>query len=905
MVEVVSRDAELASLHAFIGDVERGPAALVLEGEAGIGKSTLWLAGIEAARARGFCVLSSRPAEAERDLAHAGLGDLFDDVLDGLLPALAPPRRRALEGALLREEPSEELVDRRALAVAVRGLLQLLSERGPTLLAVDDVQWLDSSSASALLFALRRLEASRVLLLVGRRSSADAPPSAIEQALGPDRVRRVVLGPLSVGAVHKVLRDRLGTPFPRQTLLRIHERSGGNPFFALELARALDGDVDPLGELPVPATLDELVRVRISALPAATREALALASALGTASEALLERAGVTAGVLEPALAANVIEREDGLVRFTHPLLSSVLYRDLGDGRRGLHGRLARIVDEPLLRARQLALSTDVADADIAGELDAAARLAADRGASAAAAELAEHALRLTRVDDHDERRRRSLAAARAHQAAGEWTRARAIAAGLLAEPEGGRLRAEVLVLFAELEGADRAARLLEEALRESEGHPALQSRIHCRLAWATRFRGGYVRALEHARAALELAEGLDDVELRERAEVVLSVLGWIVGTEETPRLPARAHDFATAVGGEQLVQEATLALVNTFAPSAGRGEARALLEREHREWRERDEARSARALWGLAWVEFWAGNWTLAAGHAEDAYDIATQYGLEVPQDHLPIALIAVHRGQLELARGHSERALELAETQFALHPPQHLAILGLVALLGGDEGEAESRFDQAHRQAAALGWGEPSIRWWSADHVEVLLELGRREDAVRVLDAWESDAARLGRAWVLAHATRCRGLAASAVADLDGAAVLLQQAVAQHEEVGDPFGRARALLALGVVHRRARQKRAARETIRASLAGFELVGAAPWAERARRELGTIGGRIRAEGLSAAELRVADLVSQGRTNREVAAALFLGERTVASHLTHIYAKLGVRSRTELARRLR
>jgi len=286
MVEVVSRDAELASLHAFIGDVERGPAALVLEGEAGIGKSTLWLAGIEAARARGFCVLSSRPAEAERDLAHAGLGDLFDDVLDGLLPALAPPRRRALEGALLREEPSEELVDRRALAVAVRGLLQLLSERGPTLLAVDDVQWLDSSSASALLFALRRLEASRVLLLVGRRSSADAPSSAIEQAFGPDRVRRVVLGPLSVGAVHKVLRDRLGTPFPRQTLLRIHERSGGNPFFALELARALDGDVDPLGELPVPATLDELVRVRISALPAATREALALASALGTASEA-------------------------------------------------------------------------------------------------------------------------------------------------------------------------------------------------------------------------------------------------------------------------------------------------------------------------------------------------------------------------------------------------------------------------------------------------------------------------------------------------------------------------------------------------------------------------------------------------------------------------------------------
>jgi DNA-binding CsgD family transcriptional regulator len=904
MVEIVSRDVELASLHAFIGAVEGGPAALVFEGEAGIGKSTLWRAGVEAARARDFHVLSSRPVEAERGLAHAGLGDLFDDVLDGLLPALAPPRRRALEIALLREDPSEELVDRRALAVAVRGLLQLLSERGPTLLAVDDVQWLDSSSSGALAFALRRLEASRLLLLLGRRSSAGAPPSAIEQALGADRVRRVALGPLSVGAVHKVLRDRLGTPFPRQTLLRIHERSGGNPFFALELARVLDGDVDPLGELPVPSTLEELVRGRISSLPAATREALELASALGAAPELLLERAGVAVGVLEPAIAANVIEREDGVVRFTHPLLSSVLYRDLGDERRSLHGRLAQIVDEPLLRARQLALSTDAADAEIAGELDAAAVLAADRGASAAAAELAEHALRLTPDEDHDERRHRSLVAARAHHAAGEWTRARTIAAGLLAEPEIGGLRAEVLVLFAELESADRAAQLLEEALLESTGRPALQSRIHCRLAWAKRFKGGYVQALEHARAALALAESLDDVELRERAEVVLSVLGWIVGTEKTLRLPARAHDFATAVGGEQLVQEATLALVNTLAPSAGRGEARALLEREHREWRERDEARSARALWGLAWVEFWAGNWTLAAAHADDAYDIAIQYGLEVPQDHLPIAMIAVYRGQLELAREHSERALELAEAQFALHPPQHLAILGLVALLGGDAAGAESLFDRAHQQAGALGWGEPSIRWWSADHVELLLELGRTGDAVRVLDAWESDAARLGRDWVLAQATRCRGLVASAEADIDGASSLLQQAVARHEEVGDPFGRARALLALGVVRRRARQKRAARDTIRESLAGFELVGAAPWVERARKELGTIGGRTSERGLTAAELRVADLVSQGRTNREVAAALFLGERTVASHLTHIYAKLGVRSRTELARRL-
>ena len=134
--------------------------------------------------------------------------------------------------------------------------------------------------------------------------------------------------------------------------------------------------------------------------------------------------------------------------------------------------------------------------------------------------------------------------------------------------------------------------------------------------------------------------------------------------------------------------------------------------------------------------------------------------------------------------------------------------------------------------------------------------------------------------------------------------AALLLQRAVDQHEEVGDPFGRARALLALGIVLRRARQKRGAREAIEAALAGFEQLGAATWVEKARSELGRIGGRTREEGLTAAERRVAVLVAEGRTNREVAAALFLTERTIASHLTHIYAKLGIRSRTELARLL-
>jgi DNA-binding CsgD family transcriptional regulator len=903
-IEIVGREEELSFLQALLDHARRGPAMLVLEGEAGIGKSTLWEAGVEHARAQGLTVLSSRPAEAERALGHVGLADLLEGVVDDAVSALLTPRRRALQVVLLQEEASGDPVDHRTLAVAVRDILQLLSERGPILIAIDDVQWLDPSSSRALAFALRRLDASPVSLLLARRLAEGAHQSEVEQAVGAGRVRHLVVAPLSVGALHRFLRDRVDRPFARQTLLRIHERSGGNPFFALELARVLDANVDPLQPLPVPETLEELVRTRIDELPTATRQALALASALGTPSESVLERAGVAADALRPAFAANVIERENGTIRFTHPLLSSVLYQDLGEERRGVHERVAGIVDDPLLRARHLALSRDTPDADVAAVLDDAASLAVDRGASAIAAELAEQALRLTPSDASNARHRRSLAAARAHHAAGEWTRARTIATDLLAGTEIGALRPEGLVLLAELESVDHAVELLEEALREAAGRPALQSFIHCRLAWATRFRNGYVRALEHARAALELAEELDDDLLQGRARVVQAILGWIVGDPETPQLPSRAHDFATALGGERLVQEATFAVVNTLASSVRRDEARTLLEREHREWRELDEPRSARALWGLSWVEFWAGRWALAAAHAGGAHDISIQYGLEVPQDHLPIALIAVHRGQLELAREHSQRALELAEEQFGLHPPQHMAILGLVALWSRDAAGAADWLGKADRQAAALGWGEPSIRWWSADFVELLLELGRIDDADQVLDVWEADASRLGREWVLAHVTRCRGLVAAARGNVEQALALLAEAVAQHEAVADPFGRARALLALGVVRRRGRQKRAAREAIEAALEGFESVGASGWAAKARGELGRIAGRRRQEGLTAAERRVAALVAEGRTNREVAAALFLGERTVASHLTHIYAKLGVRSRTELARRL-
>ena len=515
-VEVVGRDVEIGALSAFLDrrGAVRGPIAIALEGDAGIGKSTLWRAAVEEARGRGWRVLSSRPAESERALAHAGLGDLLDGALDEVLPALTAPRRQALEVALLIEEAPGGGVDQRALGVAVRSALELLAEDG-LVIAIDDLQWLDASSASAVGFALRRLPEADISLLWTRRLGEPQQSTAVEDALDDDRVERIRVGPLSVGATHQVLRSLLSHGLPRPTLLRLHAVSGGNPFYALELARALgaDGAVrDPTQPLPVPERLEELVSARLDGFEAPTHEVLVLASADARLTPTQLAGAGIEPGALDPALAANVIELAGGSVRLTHPLLASVLYQGLLPGeRQRVHGRLAEIAEDPLARARHLALSTDRPDADLAALLEAAARTTAAQGAPMVSAELGEHAMRLTPPERHADLDRRTAAAARSHLAAGEVERGRVLAAELAARAAPGADRAEALVLLAEAEDMPRAVPLLKEALLEPGAPAALRASIHQRLSLDVRFQEGLDAAEEHARAAVELAEQVGD----------------------------------------------------------------------------------------------------------------------------------------------------------------------------------------------------------------------------------------------------------------------------------------------------------------------------------------------------------------------------------------------------------
>ncbi|HEX5147445.1 MAG TPA: LuxR C-terminal-related transcriptional regulator, partial [Candidatus Limnocylindrales bacterium] len=669
----------------------------------------------------------------------------------------------------------------------------------------------------------------------------------------------------------------------------------------LARARSRDPSLDLIAPMAVPPSLERLVATRLETLVLPTREALLLIAAHGRMPVGLLKALGVAEDVLEPAVTAQVIETAGGVISFGHPLLASAVYQGVSShARRAAHERLATALEDPVERGRHLARASDATSDALAAELESAAIVARGRGMTLAAAELAEHALRFTPVDRDDDVHRRAIAAARAHLDAGAGTRARDIGAEVLAHAAPGVQRAEALVLASEIEDVGPAVHLLEQALTEAVGAHAMEADIHARLGSAGRATRGRAWAQRHTREALRLAEQLDDDSLRAETLMTIAFDRFDHGDPEGIELVEQAHTLVTSLARPHRVgwADTTMGWVLTFSSEYGR--SREWLKNQLDYWRDRDEEVRSDLLWLLALTEFWSGRWTQASGYANQVREISLQYE-EISTDHLSPALIALHRGQIAVARGHSQRALMLARGHLL---PQHEAILGICDLWSGSPAAALEHLVEADHKAAIRGWDEPNIRWWRSDHVEALLQLGRTDEAAELTADWEAAAMRVGRGRALVHVVRCRGLLAAARGDVATALELLERAADRYEAVGDPFNRGRALLALGVVRLRARQKRSARSAIQAAVATFETLGAVEWASTARAELARIGGRERIEGLSPSELRVAGLVAEGRTNREIASALFLGERTVASHLTHIYAKLGVRTRTELVRRM-
>ncbi len=910
---VLGREKELAVLHAFLEASARGPASCCLVGEAGIGKTTLWQAAVADARARGFEVLASRPAGGELQLSFASLGDLLGPSLRAVEDELAPPQRSALRVALLLEEPPAAPPDPRAIGLAVLSVLQQLALRAPVLVAIDDAQWVDGPTADALHFALRRLAQEPVGVLVAARPDDSLWRERLAGTAPEAAVSEVRLGRLSVAAIQRVVRVRLGIALPRPVLLRIHEASDGNPFYALELARALqsaDGDLRPGAELPVPESFLELVGDRIASLPDDAFEiALAVACISDRRVSALrgLGREGRVKAGLRAAVEAGVLAVDDDRVEFTHPLLATAVHARAGqEGRKRIHRLLAPLESDPEAQSRHLALAADGPGTELAGALDRGAKQAAGRGAPAVAAELSELAAAATPAEAQAERLRRMLEAAGAYVAAGAIEPARRILAALLDEAPAGDSRADVALRLAGLSPSlGESIALAVRAGRDAQSE-ATRARVH--LVYA---RGwpeiGMERALRHAQTALRLAEASGDRRLV--VDVLARLSLWRLWASRSPAdLLDRAISLERRSDGLRAYESPRMPLALWRMYQGRHTEARALFSELHAEATAAGHELATFELGDrLVDVALRAGNWSEADAHATELYELGEQIGHEhvVGLSAYWLALTDAHLGRVDEARETAALGARLARAAEAhVVLAMNLGVLGFLDISIGKDAEALSHLRPALDVVAEKQLGlvtHPTVPY----ALEALIGAGELDEARELLARFAHEARELDTPWGLALEARLRAQLEAAAGSPAAAVEAAEEALVLHEYGDWPFEQARSMLVLGRSLRRLKRRGDARRVLESALAILEQLPAPLWAELCREEIARLGLRRVAGGeLTESERRVAELAASGLTNREVAARLFLSPKTVEANLARAYRKLGIRSRAELGARI-
>jgi DNA-binding CsgD family transcriptional regulator len=918
VANVVGRERELSLAEGFLDSAGERFAALLLEGEAGIGKTTVWREVIRRAEERGSLVLWCRPAQAEAKLGLSAVADLLEPVPEAAFGVLHEPQRRALDVALLRAEPGHAVADQRTVATAVRSLLTELALETPVLLAVDDLQWLDSASAAILKFVLRRLRSERIGFLASHRLSEPAVLN-VEELIEPDVLARLKIGPLSLAGIHHLLKDRLASPPSRSVLVRIHEASGGNPLFALEIGRLLDEvGVPAAGEpLPVPSDVQTLVMQRIAKLPPPTQEVLLAASALDYPRQETIRLAlGRAIDVdLERAEREQVAQHERDLVRLAHPLFAAAIIASATAAeRRRIHRRVADAVEGSEKRARHLALSVAGRDEPTAMVVHAAACDALLRGAPAAAAELVELALRLGESGS-DAERVRTLDLADYLYAAGESGRARKVLEGVPSwEGWSPGLQARAVarlcsfVFYTESE-AVTAIEFQERMLREPLSAEA-RAAVHSELSYSTSELDA-AKAATHADAALAMlepiGEGADPGILAGALYVRLRtsiLLGQGLDRELVDRIRAVEERLPPERRLIGLVSPSIAYWLRHVDDLDG---SRSWLERNLREAVESgNESGELHALVHLAVTECWAGNLELAHHHALSACRLAEElqatYAALLAAEAL--ALVQAHLGNVDEVRAIAER--QPPPTSLTRHGALLFrAALGLVELSLGHNEVADVHLRAGLQAAEQVGCREPGIHHMHANAAEVAVALGDLERAERISNVLEEHGERTNHRWSLATGARVRALVATARGDLDDALAAAERALEHHDRLPMPFERARTLLVKGVTERRMRRRGQAKESFEQALEIFERIDARLWAERARTELDRLGlRRTSGDELTVGEWRVAELAARGLTNRDVAAALFISPKTVEANLARVYRKLGIKSRAELGARI-
>ncbi len=894
------RERELGVIEELFGRVGDRGGALVVRGEAGVGKSALLDAARRMGAARGMAVLATSGVQSEAHLPFAGLHQLLLPALAGL-DRLAEPQRAAMRAAFGMTDAAA--ADFFLVALAALDLLSELAAASPLVLVIEDAHWLDAGTCDVLGFVARRLELEPVVLLLAVRTGVDA---RIDAAGIP--VLRVE--PLEESAAAALLETSAPDLSP-ELRRRVLAEAAGNPLALLELPCALAADavVSPVAPLPLTERLEQAFAARTSDLPRATQTLLLVAALddgggvpgiLDAAS--ILEGRGVAAAELADAAAARLVAFEPGGVRFRHPLVRSAIYHQVPVfERQAAHAALAAVhAEDPDRSVWHRAASLAAPDDAVSAELEEAAARALRRGAPAVAASALVRAAELS-----TEIRRRGRLLVRAGETEfglghvdfslrllrsaqqleldpHERTRLTFLLEILDQGGWSGAAPARSFVDAAEELGAtgDTAGAL--EALRTVAlrcwwGNPADETRALV-VAAAERL------PVPEDSAALIATLALTDP-VRRGAVVIERIAATTPAAVTDPAIAFLLGSSATAVWAHDLSLGFLAAAVDGFRAQGRLG----LL---------------AQALVSEAWAAVMLSNGALAAPAAEEAERLGAETG-----QRLWAAAASLARAVVAADRGATATAAELAaKAEQVLLPIGANPMLSLVQLARGRAALVDGRFTDAYEHLrrifdpADIAY-HPFVRGWVlADLVDAAThDAGRVEEALAFLAELEPITAATGAPLLRAQVSYARAL----LAPDDEAEPLFRAALATDLATW-PGLRARMVLAYGIWLRRRRRVAESRSPLRGAAEAFGALGFSVLAERAQQELRASGETSRRRRvdprneLTPQELQIARMAADGLTNREIGQKLYLSHRTVGSHLYRIFPKLGVTARSQL-----
>jgi DNA-binding NarL/FixJ family response regulator len=902
MADLVGRRTELAALRdALTSATTTGTAAAILvEGDAGIGKTHLLRCLTTEAAAQGARVVRTGITEAESAVSWAGLSVLLDRLGDDDLDTLEPAQRRLLDRA--RGRTTEGSVDPDDVAGTVATLVARLAAAAPLLLVVDDLHWLDRASATALTVAIRA-NVHRPIAVIGARRLGQPIAIDIDRIDGLP-LRRVRLTGLSVSGVYELLAEHGFTDLRRPDVIRIHELSQGNPLFAVELAR-LHREGRRITDIDEHDGMRGIGIARLDRLSPAAIDAARVC--------ALLARSTVSEvrAVIGPAADDALIELEregvischDDRLHFTHPLRREGALAGVGTlERRRYHQRIADAIDDPEQAVVHRGEATDAPDAELAAALERIADDAAAQGAPEVALARYRRAEALTPAADTTDRWRRSHRAVRCTIAMGDDALVLDEAMRLFdTAPPNDLLDAALDVLEAmhrarDLEAAAAWAPIGRARFADA---PADEVALLERVVRMAQLRD-VPAAAALAREALELALRSGDQGVIDRARILALSTALLAG-EPVELAAVPSLDLAHRAPG----MDATMFLAELLVWTNQRERAEQVLRPMEPAARASGRgAQLVRVVGQLGDLHLRCGDWDAAAVELAEAIEIGDLIGYDVGS-RTDLAWLEAARGRDAVARELTDVAGRQLADAPDVHRMQLWARRGFVHLTAERWDAAAADLTRAQEMADAVGFTAVTVLPITPDLVEALVRVGDLDRARSAADTYARAADRAESTFDRALAARTGALVANASGDTDEAVRLAFEAIELHGASRPaPFEEARTRLVAGTVLRRAGRKRDARVQVEASQATFEALGARAFSRRAQAELDRLRTRQAPAGLSPTEQRVAELAGAGRTNGEIANELSITVRTVESNLTRVYRKLGVRSRTELATRI-